>query len=586
MLSTSPLNTNDAEAIERHKMDDKDNPNDHYYRSLTRGIVLIIVTVSIIPLILISGTIRYYFQVSYQEKVLDHLKLLIKKHRQNIDTFLNERLAGIKVLADSYTFEQLSDEAFLKERLKILQDAYGKSFVDLGVVTDKGIQIAYAGPFRLGEADYSRALWFQEALDGNTHISDVFAGLRGQPHFIVTVKHEKDGVKWILRATVDFDAFNSLVENIRIGSTGFAFILNKKGELQTKPRSEIRVSGDPYLGFLTSPLRVTDEVVAVENVNDAGEDVIYVMSRLKDGDWLLGFQQKANDAYAALYSARRIAVVIFALGVIVIVAVAIVLSKRLVKRIRRADQEKQMMNERVIEAGKLASLGELAAGIAHEINNPVAVMVEEAGWIQDLLEDDDLKQSKNLDEFKQSLSQIRTQGVRCKQITHKLLSFARKTDPKPQCIQMNDLIEEVVSLCQQRARYATIKIVTELDPDLPHISVSPSEVQQVIMNLINNSMDAIDSGGGTIKVKTSFTGDHVIIDVADDGPGIPEAYLPRIFDPFFTTKPVGKGTGLGLSICYGIVTKMGGKISVNSAIEMGTTFHIQIPTEGLECSRD
>lgn len=561
-------------------MDEIGIQNDNYYKSLTRRMVLIIVVVSILPLILISGTIRYYFQVSYQEKVLDHLKVLIKKHRQNIDNFLSEKLSDIRVQAESYSLGQLSDEAFLKERLKILQDAYGRSFVDLGVVNEQGTQIAYAGPFRLREADYSKAPWFQDAMKGQTFISDVFPGLRGLPHFIVAVRQETDGVKWILRATVDFDAFNSLVENIRIGTTGFAFILNKKGEFQTKPRSGIASPVEPYLSFFASPGVSGDHVAAVEKENEAGEDVLYVMSRLKDGHWVLGIQQSSTDAYSALYAARRAALWIFLLGVIGVVAVAVVLSKQIVIRIQQADGEKQMMNERVIEAGKLASLGELAAGIAHEINNPVAVMVEEAGWIQDLLDEEDLKQSKNLDEFKQSLSQIRTQGVRCKQITHKLLSFARKTDPRPQSVQLNDLIEEVVSLCQQRARYATIKITMDLDPDLPHIRASPSEVQQVMMNLINNSLDAIDSRGGTVRVNTRFKEDHVIIDVADDGPGIPEAYLPRIFDPFFTTKPPGKGTGLGLSICYGIVTKMGGKISVNSATEMGTTFHIQLPIQG------
>jgi two-component system NtrC family sensor kinase len=228
----------------------------------------------------------------------------------------------------------------------------------------------------------------------------------------------------------------------------------------------------------------------------------------------------------------------------------------------------------------LASLGELAAGIAHEINNPVAVMVEEAGWIQDLLEEEDLKESKNLDEFKQSLKQIRVQGVRCKEITHKLLSFARKTDPRPRDVQLNELVDEVVNLCQQRARYATVKINTELDPQLPAVHASPTEMQQVIMNLINNSLDAIDGRGGVVEVKTSSKDGFVVLEVADNGPGIPEAYLPRIFDPFFTTKPVGKGTGLGLSICYGIITKMGGKISVSSAIEVGTTFHIRIPIQG------
>ena len=109
--------------------------------------------------------------MSYQEKVLDHLKVLIKKHRQNIDTFLSEKLADIRALAESYTYDQFSDEAFLSERLRILQDAYGRSFVDLGVVNERGIQIAYAGPFKLKEADYSQAPWFQKAMQGDTYIS-------------------------------------------------------------------------------------------------------------------------------------------------------------------------------------------------------------------------------------------------------------------------------------------------------------------------------------------------------------------------------------------------------------------------------
>jgi two-component system, NtrC family, sensor kinase len=558
-------------------MSETGDPNEHYYKSLTRRIVLIIVVVSIIPLVLISGTIRYYFQVSYQEKVLDHVKVLIKKHRQNIDTFLSEKLADIRALAGSCTFEQLSDEAFLRERLRVLQDVYGRSFADLGVVNEEGIQIAYAGPFKLKQADYSQAPWFQKALQGDTYISDVFPGLRGLPHFIVTARQEHNGKKWILRATVDFDSFNSLVENLRIGATGFAFILNSKGEFQTKPRSEVIPSAEPYATFLRASGKTGDEPYVVEQTNVAGEDMVYVLTRFKGGDWMLAFQQSSRDAYAALYTARTIALVIFAVGVIGIVVVAVVLSKQVVKRIIRADKEKEMMNERVIEAGKLASLGELAAGIAHEINNPVAVMVEEAGWIQDLLEEEDLRQCQNLEEFKQSLQQIRIQGVRCKEITHKLLSFARKTDPRPTDVQLNDIVQEVVNLCQQRARYATVKIVTNLDPELPLVHVSSTEMQQVLMNLINNSLDAIEGRGGTVQVKTAQRDNDVLLEVTDDGPGIPEAYLARIFDPFFTTKPVGKGTGLGLSICYGIVTKMGGKISVNSAIEMGTTFRIHIP---------
>ncbi|MGO9568637.1 MAG: ATP-binding protein [Desulfomonilaceae bacterium] len=558
-------------------MDRRDQSSNGYYRSLTRNMVLIILVVSVTPLLLISGTIGYYFDVSYHAKALEHLQILIKKHSQNIDNFLHEKLAVIGLIAKSCTFEQLTDDAFLKDRLTLLQEQYGRSFVDLGVVNDQGIQIAYAGPFRLKNADYSKAEWFTKAIETEAYVSDVFHGLRGLPHFIVSARQEYQGKKWILRATVDFEAFNSLVENIRIGSTGFAFILNKKGEFQTKPRFEVQSAKEPYLDFLKYDSTPLEEVVVLEKADDDGVQIIHVWSRLKNADWLLAYQQKASDAYAVLNQAQKLTIVIFFIGVGGIIIAAVLLAKRLVGHIAKMALEKEMMNEQVIEAGKLASIGELAAGIAHEINNPVAVMVEEAGWIQDLLEEEDLKPSANLEEFKRSLNQIRTQGQRCKEITHKLLSFARKTDPTVKLVQVNDLLQEVIGLSQQRALYSNVQIETNLALDLPKVEASPSELQQVLLNMINNSLDAMDPKGGMVKITSTVSGEHVVVDVADTGAGIPTANLQRIFDPFFTTKPVGKGTGLGLSICYGIMKKMGGDLTVSSAVGLGTTFHIHIP---------
>lgn len=558
-------------------MNGKDDPNQGYYRSLTRKVVVAMILVSVTPLLLISGTILYYFDISYHEKALEHLTVLVRKHSKNIDTFLKEKLADIAVLARYYTFDQLTDEQFLKQRLSVLQEEYGHSFVDLGVVDEDGTQIAYAGPFRLRRADYSKAPWFKEAMKRDDYISDVFHGLRGLPHFIVAVRHEHNGAKWILRATVDFEAFNSIVENIRIGTTGFGFIVNRKGEFQTKPLFEVVPSKDVYLTFLRSGKAQSHEVTTIEQNDESGKRVIYVMSPLKNGEWLLGYQQNATDAFAALHQARRLAVAIFLVGLSGIIVVAVFLSRRMVRRIAEADRQKEMMNEQVIEAGKLASLGELAAGIAHEINNPVAIMVEEAGWMEDLLQDENPGSQENVTEFMRSLGQIRTQGTRCKQITHKLLSFARKTDPEIKRVQLNDLIEEVVSLSQQRAKYSNVHIIVKPQPDLPEVPASPSEIQQVILNLINNSLDAMDFKGGTVEITTRVDDGHVVVDVADEGPGIPKANLARIFDPFFTTKAVGRGTGLGLSICYGIIKKMGGEISVNSAVGLGTVFHIRIP---------
>ncbi len=540
--------------------------------------VLIIALVSIMPLILASITIGYFFDISYKEKVADHVVTLIKKHQLSIDSFLKQRVANIRSLARTFNSGQLNNDAFLKERLSILQEEYGSIFVDLGLVNQDGLQTAYAGPYSLKNADYSKSEWFKRSMESDVYVSDVFYGLRGVPHFIIAVRRENpDGSKWILRATVDFESFNSLVESIQIGKTGFAFILNRKGEFQTQPRFEVSKTKAPFLEFMSGEKFRPDQVGNFEKSFEAGKETIHVMAPLKNGNWLLVFQQNSSDAYKVLEYSRLLTLGIFLLGGLGIVVVAILLSKRMVRHIARADQEKEMMNEQVIEAGKLASLGELAAGIAHEINNPVAIMAEEAGWIEDLLTEEDFKDGENLDEFKRALNQIRTQGKRCKEITHKLLSFARKTDPTVKNVQLNEIIEDVIALSEQRAKYANVKLSSVLDEDLPTIDVSPSEIQQVLLNLINNAVDALEPRGGKVDLSTRMENNFIVIDIADDGPGIPKANLSRIFDPFFTTKPVGKGTGLGLSICYGIIKKMGGEITVSSAISLGTTFHVKIP---------
>ena len=556
----------------------EDNHRDgRYYRSLTRNIVLIVIVVSFTPMILISGIGLYQFQTSYREKIYAHLEELVEKHRQNIDTFLSEKQYDIRYLARTFSYEELSDESFLLDRLVTLQQEYGPVFVDLGVVNERGVQTAYSGPFKLGRALYSEAEWFKKAIQKDHFISDVFLGLRGLPHFIVAVRDNYKGQTWLLRATIDFVAFNDLVENIRIGETGFAFIVNKKGEYQTKPFLDIAGSREVIADFLAHEKRLGENVQIVEKADSSGKKNLYVAAFLKDGDWLLVYQQDASDAFSDLQRAFELTVIIILVGGLCILTMAFVLSRRVVKRIARADQEKNMMDEQIIETGKLASLGEMAAGIAHEINNPVAIMVEEAGWIEDLLEEEEFQKSKNLEEFRRALGQINTQGKRCKEITYKLLSFARKTDSRVQEVQINKLLEEIVTLLAQRAKYTNVVVNTQFQWGLPPIRVSQSELQQVFLNLMNNSLDAMEKQGGTIDIVSRLQGEAIVVEVTDSGPGIPSANLSRIFDPFFTTKPVGKGTGLGLSICYGIIKKLGGDIEVESQVGEGTTFRVRIP---------
>jgi len=589
-----------------------------YYSDFRLKIALRIVIVSLAPLILVAGIILYQFHVYANKMVHAHLDELVLRHRQKIDDFLKQKLSDISYLSKSYDISQLSDKAFLQQRLRALQTDYSYVFVDLGVIDDSGRQVSYAGPFDLDQANYSSSEWFQEARHRETYISNVFLGLRGQPHFIVAVKRKWQDRTWLVRATIDFLAFNTLVEDFTMGKTGTAFILNRQGEFQTRPpKGTLKLTLQQYMNLFRMGENVrgnkTGESIIAPSV--LGQNELYQIARehetqidrfsikpphkyttfsvekqgentrflviaafLKNDDWLLIFQQEKRDAFAKLYETQIIAVFITFAGALLIIFVAFLISGQLVKRIARLDSEKEVMNQQIVETGKLASIGELAAGIAHEINNPVAIMVEEAGWIQDLLSEG-IDKADNFEEFKRALDQIQTQGHRCKGITHKLLSFARKTDSRVETLQLNEFVNEVVDLLSQKFKYANIDVDVQLEPDLPAIQASATEIQQVLMNILQNAVYAMEKTGGKITILTRADDRNISVSITDTGPGIPPDNMARIFDPFFTTRPVGKGTGLGLSICYGIINKMGGRIDVQSRLDEGTTFTIVLPLD-------
>ena len=553
---------------------DHRNPVSVRVRSSVVGLALIV----LVPLVITGAINLHQFQQVYRDKVDTELLGMIERHSLIVDSFIQDRLSDVRVVAREHPLDRLADPIFLSRVLNLLREEYHGAFVDLGLVNQEGVQVAYAGPFNLANVDYSSAEWFDGAISQESYISDVFAGLRGSPHFIITTQRTIDDQLYMLKATIDFEAFNALVENIRIGDTGFAFIINQEGEFQTSPHLEVGLNRPPYKDLLEGRMR-SDRIFVIDGEDLLGRRSIFTFAPLKQGRWLLCYQQEIADALEEVRDMSRPAIAALFVVSIVALIISALLSRRLAIQLAEADHERTVMTHQVIETGRLASIGELAAGIAHEINNPVAIMVQEAGWIDDLLHDDDPTSDDNLKEIERAVGQICTQGDRCKEITYKLLSFARKTDPSVREVVFNDIVDEVIGLTSQKTRYANVQIATDLQPDLPAIQASPTEIQQVLLNLVNNAIDAIDQPEGTVTVTTRTEDVNVVLEVSDTGNGIPEANLARIFDPFFTTKPVGQGTGLGLSICYGIVEKAGGGITVESEIGQGTTFTVSFPRE-------
>ena len=549
------------------------------YDRLSRNIALTVITVSIAPLILVGGLIFDQFRSIYHEKVYAHLAEVVDKHKDSIDSFLTEKLYEVQYLNKAYSFEQLTDQKLLSTILQDMQKQYGMIFVDLGIIDEKGRQVAYTGPFDLLGADYSHADWYLNSRNTESAISDVFLGLRQSPHFTIAINNAANGHNWTLRATIDFLEFSNLVENIRIGQTGYAYILNKNGVFQTNP-PENRSKDFTLTAIETIENPDTDAVSINESEGSDGEKYIIVSSALNNGEWELVYQQKTSDAFSEMIRSETFTIIIFLLGGFSIVLMAVILTRKIVARFEIIDRETELMNRQMVETGKLAAIGELAAGIAHEINNPVAIMIEEAGWVGDLLEDEFEGQEKKMsctNEVNRALAQVETQGARCKDITHKLLSFARQTDSRVNEIELKPLIEEVVNISMQQARYANVNFSLEACSQMQPVQASATELQQVFLNLINNAIQAMEEKGGTLQISCEEIGNDAMVKVADTGPGIPKANISRIFEPFFTTKPVGKGSGLGLSICYGIIHQMGGEIQVESIVGQGTTFTIRLP---------
>ena len=551
-------------------------PPNRHYRSLLKSMLLIGFFLPFIPMILVSGIIFYQFDAAYQDRVQIHLMEAARKGKRNIDHFLNDKLDDLRFIAEAFGYEELREAGILKDILRKLQMQQSPVFVTLGLLDGGGREIAGTGSEKSFVISYAESGWFREVLKSGYVISAFSTGPQGIPHIIMAVRGGTQNEPWVLLSSIDYAAFNRRVQDLRIGDTGSAFIFSRDGQCLIRPAPRINLVKGTGLDFPGPP--DNDNAIAVVRRRDTlGHENIYVSTFLKSVDWLFVHRQGASEAFSGLNRAKKVTGAIVVLIGVCIALYALSLSRKMVRRIELADKKKQKMTEQMFQTDKLASIGELAAGIAHEINNPVAIMVEEAGWIEDLLEEESFQEMENLAEFKRALKQIQTQGQRCKAITHKLLSFARKTDFRIQNVKLKALIEDIMAISSRRSKYDRVKIRLDIQEDLPEFMLPPTELQQVLLNLMNNAIDVVEDGSGTVSITAKLEEKDILIEVSDNGPGMPKEDLARIFDPFFTTKPVGKGTGLGLSICYGIVKRMGGEIRVNSMPGTGTTFRIRIP---------
>jgi len=245
------------------------------------------------------------------------------------------------------------------------------------------------------------------------------------------------------------------------------------------------------------------------------------------------------------------------------------------EKLREAEFRKKM-KQQMATTEKLASLGTLAAGVAHEINNPLAIINESAGWLKLIINRKEMAQMPRKQDFEMALNKIETGVDRAKRITHQLLGFAKKDDSVLVEINFRDMANEAAQLVHREAMNKNIEIVQEIEPDIGTIWSDPYQLRQVLINLLTNAIHATGSGGKITLMIEALNGE-INLTVQDNGQGIPAENLDKIFEPFFSTKPPGKGTGLGLFVTRGIIEKLCGTIEVKSRLGHGTRFCIRLP---------
>ena len=548
------------------------------FRRMWKFTVLLMAVVSITPLVFMAVIDYHFTNKAVKSDILLRTSRLVSNTRRTISFFLAERKSALDFIVMDNEFDTLNNPEQLEIILKNLKDTFG-GFVDIGVINSLGRQGNYVGPYQLMGKDYSNQKWFKLVMERGVYVSDVFLGFRNVPHIVVAIKHEtSDNSFYVLRATLDTDRFYSHLSKIQISGGGDFFIINRKGVLQTPSRRYGKV-----LEKISLPIpEYAPKTMVFEEKDEFGRSLIIGYSYIENSPFILMVIKQKHEVMKPWYRNRidLIGLLIFSIFMILIVILGV--ATFFVEKIHLSDQKQTAIFHKVEYSNKMASLGRLAAGVAHEVNNPLAIINEKAGLIKDLfvykqMYSEDKKLIGLVDSI---LSSVKRAGT----ITKRLLNFARHSDlsVETKTINIGETIQEVLGFMGKEAEYRSITVSVNVSDDIPSFENDKGRIQEIFLNLINNSFAAMDDGGHlNIAAKCNEDKSSVSVTVTDDGGGIPEDDMKRIFDPFFSTKTKKGGTGLGLSITYGLIQKIGGKIDVESEVGKGTSFTVTLPLKNL-----
>ncbi len=573
LLDTIPSDRTESEHV-YDSMDSQANLSSirRHFKQLQTRLILGLILGFLLPNALLSTYFHFQFTHTLKKSAMLNLVAIAESQKNTIDLYLQERVVNLYNLFHSTDFTLAPTTAHMENYLHHLKQ-FHDGFVDVGFFDTQGVQIGYAGPFpSLLGRDYSTETWYTTLLRENKSylISDLYLGFRNIPHFTIATRQVFDGRTYVMRATLDPDKLYMFIRSISQGKEVESTLVNRQGQYQVvDPGRSLLPGSSEYVPAASAKS-------GVEEIERNEQPLLVAHAWLKETPWALLAMQPVTVAQAGMYRTRLVLTASFLVISLLISIIIFFTIKRLVDNARRMAEKGQQLHEMLTHASKLASIGELAAGVAHEINNPLAIIMATSGVIRDMLNPEfDLDHSPEA--ICKELSVIDTAATRAKGITRKLQDMGKNRIPCSVHCDVNALIEEVVNkLKKVEFKSKHIDTVTQFNPDLPHILAEPDPLRQVFGNILINAADAIPDKGA-ITVATEMREGMVCVTITDTGKGIEPGNLKRIFNPFFTTKGGGKGTGLGLSIAASIVKYLGGTIKVSSIQGTGSSFTVLLP---------
>lgn len=545
---------------------------------LWKSTILLTTGVALVPLIFITMVDYNVTQQAIESEFLLRTSRIVSNTRRTISFFLTERKSSLDFIVYDNELEQLNDPKRLAAILKNLKKGFG-GFIDLGVIDSTGRQSNYVGPYELKDKDYSGQKWYKQVVDRNVYISEVFLGYRKTPHLVIAVKHDiPNGSFFVLRASLDTEPFRNLLSRLEVSGSGDAFIINHGGILQTSSRDHGKILEKIFIPIPA----FSPKTEVLEEKSPRGEDLLIGYRYIEETPFILIIVKKKSDLMRSWRDTRLELIIFLAVSIILIVAVILHTATYMVNKIYIADKKRVAALHHAEYANKMASIGRLASGVAHEINNPLAIINEKAGLIKDLFIFN--KTYSHDDKLIGLVDSVLSSVKRCGRITKRLLNFARHMDVNIESIKLEEIIHDVLGFLEKEAEYRSI-LVSLKAKDIPEFETDRGKLQQILLNIINNAFAAMDDGGHLDIVAALENNSSVSVTIADDGQGIPEAETKHIFEPFFSTKTGQGGTGLGLSITYGLIKELGGDISVWSKTGEGTRFTITLPIHTNERGR-